>query len=116
MNQRELSVTEQVNIKSSDLTEAQLKEMILERKKLTESIKKSEEEFAKVVLKLPGSFKLVTTTAIDRSTTFIHKASRFFKRITEKAVRFDIYGLFHTSWKEMQDVKEMVCGLVTGAC
>ena len=108
MNQRELSVTEQVNIKESEMTEAQIKEMIQKRKQLIESIQKAEEEFARVVLELPGALNLLTTTAVDRCTTAIHKVSRFFRKVTEKLTKLDVFGLFHTSYKELKDIGENI--------
>ena len=104
MNQRQLNITEQVYQREMHLTEAEIEEMIKQRKKLTESIQKAEEEFARVVLQLPGVFDLLTTTAADRASGLIQKVSRFFKKVSEKVVRWDITGIFHTGWKELKDM------------
>ena len=108
MTQRELRITEQVNTEESESTEAEIKEMIEKRKRLVESIQKAEEEFAKIVLELPGAFNIMTTTAVDRCTSTLHNVSRFFRKATEKIMKFDIFGFFNTCEKELKEAKDMV--------
>ena len=112
-SQRQLSATEQVNLKEKEITEEELKKMIQQRKALAASIERAEEEFAKVVLELPGVFNLLGTTAADKCSSVLHFASKYFRKLSEKAMSFQIVGFIKTVGKTLIGIKENVGEFLT---
>ena len=87
--------------------------MIQQRKALAGSIERAEEEFAKVVLELPGVFNLLGTTAADKCSSVLHFASKYFRKLSEKAMNLQIVGFVKTLGKTLIRIKENVGEFLT---
>ena len=112
-SQRQLSATEQVNLKEKETTEAQIRDMIEQRKRLAASIERAEDEFAKVVLELPGVFSLLTKSAADKCSEGLHGVTSFFRKFTGNLVKFDIFGCFNTIRKDLVGLGKKFIGFLT---
>ena len=77
-------------------------------------IDKAQDEFAAVTMELPEASSLLTSTAADTCMTEVYDASRFFKNLTEKAVRFDLFGSFMTFKEEVKRLTNKFYGSTEG--
>ena len=100
--QKQSTITKQVSVTERDTNEEELKVMIEERKKFVKEIDKAQDEFAAVTMELPEALSLLTSTAAETCMTEVYNTSRFFKNLTEKAVRFDLFGCFMTFNEEVK--------------
>ena len=105
---RQSSLTERVNQEEYLETDKELREMISKMEQQIRAIEIAEDEFARILLSLPGALNLLSTTAADRATSVLHDVSKFFRKTSEKVVRWDIFGVVKGVWKELKNTKDKI--------
>ena len=89
--QEKATIKQTVNTNESKENEEKIRNMTEERKKFVNDIVNAQEEFAKMVLDLPGVLSVLTSTAGNRVMSVVRGVAGFFKKVTEKARDFKIF-------------------------
>ena len=111
--QEKATIKQAVNKNESKENEAKIRNMIEERKKFVNDIVNAQEEFAKMVLGLPGVLSVLTSTAGGRVMSVVRGVTGFFKKVTEKARNFKIFETIGAFRDGVADAAEAVVDYFT---